>query len=240
MSQDKKEFWTDILQGTLLTAAGAVLFYDTLAAAVPMSPLLVLWRREKKKTRRKKEQAYLRKMFREWILLLSASLGAGYSAENAFRQSYRELQLMFPSGGPMLTALKDMLARSENNQGAEAMLREFAAAYPLPEIQSFVDVFCTAKNSGGSLNAVIRSSAGQMADILDTRREIDTLLSAKVYEQKIMSVMPAAVLLYLRIGSPEFLDGLYHCLPGAAVMTLCLGIYLTAYLLGRKLVDIEI
>ena len=140
----------------------------------------------------------------------------------------------------MLDALKDMLARSENNQGAETMLKEFAAAHPLPEIQSFVEVFCTAKSSGGSLNLVIRSTAGQMAQILDTRREIETMLSARSYEQKIMSVMPAAILLYLRIGSAEFLEGLYHCLPGAAVMTVCLTVYLAAYLLGKRLVKIEI
>ena len=63
----------------------------------------------------------------------------------------------------MLNALKDMLARAENNQGAEVMLKEFAAAYPLPEIRSFVDVFCAAKYSGGSLNLVIRSTAAQIA-----------------------------------------------------------------------------
>lgn len=219
---------------------GAVLFYDSLLAVPFLSPLIWLWHRERGEARRKKEQTRLRKMFREWILLLSASLSAGYSVENAFRQSYRELQMMFPGGGPMLDALKDMLARSENNQGAETMLKEFAAAHPLPEIQSFVEVFCTAKSSGGSLNLVIRSTAGQMAQILDTRREIETMLSARSYEQKIMSVMPAAILLYLRIGSAEFLEGLYHCLPGAAVMTVCLTVYLAAYLLGKRLVKIEI
>ena len=237
---DRKELAADILQGLLLTAAGALLFYDTLLAAIPMSPLAWLWHRERRESRRKKEQARLRKMFREWILLLAGSLSAGYSVENAFRQSYRELQLMFPSGGPMLDALKDMLARSENNQGAEVMLKEFAAAYPLPEIRSFVDVFCAAKYSGGSLNLVIRSTAAQIAQIMDTRREIETMLSSRAYEQKIMSVMPAAILLYLRVGSADFLEGLYHCLPGAAVMTVCLIIYLAAYLLGKRLVDIEI
>ena len=87
---------------------------------------------------------------------------------------------------------------------------------------------------------MIRSTAGQMTEILDTRREIDTLLSARAYEQKIMSIMPAAILLYLRVGSAEFLEGLYHCLPGAAVMTACLAVYLAAYILGKSLVDIEI
>jgi len=90
------------------------------------------------------------------------------------------------------------------------------------------------------LNAIIRTTASKMAEVMDTKREIDTLLSAKVYEQKIMTVMPAAVLLYIRLGSEEFLEGLYHNPAGAGIMTLCLGIYLSAYLLGKRMVQFDI
>ena len=79
-----------------------------------------------------------------------------------------------------------------------------------------------------------------MAEIMDTRREIRTLLAARVYEQRIMSVMPAAVLLYIRLGSGEFLEGLYHNMTGALVMSVCLGIYGAAYLMGKRMVQFEI
>lgn len=117
---------------------------------------------------------------------------------------------------------------------------EMAKKYPFAEVTSFVEVFCTARVSGGSLNAVIRSTASQMAEIMDTKREIDTMLAAKVFEQRIMTVMPAAVLLYVRLGSGEFLAGLYHNLAGICVMTVCLGIYLAAYLIGKRMVQFEI
>ena len=63
-------------------------------------------------------------MFREWILLLSSSLSAGYSVENAFGQSLHELHLMFPRGGLMLDELRNMLAKAENNQSPESLLEE--------------------------------------------------------------------------------------------------------------------
>lgn len=87
---------------------------------------------------------------------------------------------------------------------------------------------------------VIRSTAAQMAEIMDTRREIATLLASKVYEQRIMTVMPLAVLLYLRIGSREFLEGLYHNAAGVCVATVCLIIYLGAYWMGKRMVQFEI
>ena len=190
--------------------------------------------------RREKAQEQFRRMFREWILLLASSLSAGYSVENAMGQSLRELQLMFPSGGIMLDELREMLAKAENNQRPEILIQELARRHPMEEVKSFAEIFCAARRSGGSLNAIIRGTAAQMAGIMDTRREIKTVLAAKVYEQKIMSLMPSAVLLYIRLGSREFLDGLYHNAAGVAVMTICLGIYIAAYLLGKRMVQFEI
>lgn len=163
-------------------------------------------------------------MFKEWILLLSSSLSAGYSVENAMGQSYKELLLLFPGGGTMTEELRDMLAKAENNERPEALLMGLAARHPAEEVKSFAEVFCTARVSGGSLNAVIQSTAVQMAEIMDTRREIRTILASKIYEQKIMTVMPAAVLLYVRVGSGEFLRGLYHEPAGILVATICLGL----------------
>ena len=236
----RKNWFLDLLQGFMLVLTFSWLFYDSLYAFFPLLPLLWLWHKERALARKQKEEEQFKKMFREWILLLASSLSAGYSVENAMKQSMTDLSLMFPEGGAMLEEVKSMLAKAENNQSPEMLLEEFASHYPLEEVESFVEVFCTARVSGGSLNAIIRSTAAQMAEIMDTRREIATLLASKVYEQRIMTVMPLAVLLYLRIGSREFLEGLYHNIFGVCVSTVCLIIYLGAYWMGKRMVQFEI
>ena len=213
----------DGLEGGLLTILLSWLYYDSFLAIPFLIPLIWFWHKERENVRREKRQELFRKMFREWILLLASSLTAGYSMENALVQSYQELCLMFPKGGIMQEELKMMLAK-----------------YPYEEVQSFAEVFKAARISGGSLQTVIRGTAAQMAEIMDTRREIRTLLAARVYEQRIMSVMPAAVLLYIRLGSGEFLEGLYHNMTGVLVMSVCLGIYGAAYLMGKRMVQFEI
>lgn len=238
--QDKREILTDFLQGIFVVLAFSWLFYDSFYAVPLLSPFILFWHKERAAARKQKKKDLFLKMFREWILLLASSLAAGYSVENALGQSYRELKLMFPKGGIMLKELKDMLAKSENNLSPEALFTELAKKHPFDEVKSFVEVFCTARASGGSLNGVIRNTASRMAEIMDTRREIETLLASKLYEQKIMTVMPAAVLLYVRIGSGDFLNGLYHNTVGAVVATVCLLIYLAAYLLAKRMVRFEI
>ena len=200
----------DGLEGGFLTILLSWLYYDSFLAIPFLIPLIWFWHKERENVRREKRQELFRKMFREWILLLASSLTAGYSMENALVQSYQELCLMFPKGGIM------------------------------QEVQSFAEVFKAARISGGSLQTVIRGTAAQMAEIMDTRREIRTLLAARVYEQRIMSVMPAAVLLYIRLGSGEFLEGLYHNVTGVLIMSVCLGIYGAAYWMGKRMVQFEI
>ena len=230
----------DGLEGGFLTILLSWLYYDSFLAIPFLIPLIWFWHKERENVRREKRQELFRKMFREWILLLASSLTAGYSMENALVQSYQELCLMFPKGGIMQEELKMMLAKAGNNQRPEILFDELAEKYPYEEVQSFAEVFKAARISGGSLQTVIRGTAAQMAEIMDTRREIRTLLAARVYEQRIMSVMPAAVLLYIRLGSGEFLEGLYHNMTGALVMSVCLGIYGAAYWMGKRMVQFEI
>lgn len=230
----------EALTGILLVAVLAWLYYDSMLAVPFLLLLLVVWHREWEKVRMEKAQEQFRQQFREWILLLSSSLTAGYSVENAFGQSLRELSLMFPEGGVMLEELREMVRKAGNNQRPELLLKNLAEKYPLEEVESFVEVFCTARLSGGSLNGIIRQTAGQMAQIMDTRREIRTFLAAKVYEQRIMMVMPAGVLFYIRMGSGEFVEALYHNLPGIILMTVCLIVYAGACVMGRRMVQFEI
>ena len=230
----------DGLEGGFLTILLSWLYYDSFLAIPFLIPLIWFWHKERENVRREKRQELFRKMFREWILLLASSLTAGYSMENALVQSYQELCLMFPKGGIMQEELKMMLAKAGINQRPELLFDELAEKYPYEEVQSFAEVFKAARISGGSLQTVIRGTAAQMAEIMDTRREIRTLLAARVYEQRIMSVMPAAVLLYIRLGSGEFLEGLYHNVTGVLVMSACLGIYGAAYLMGKRMVQFEI
>ena len=52
--------------------------------------------------------------------------------------------------------------------------------------------------------------------------------------------MPFGIILYMSLTSPGFLEVLYGNLFGVAVMTGCLAVYLFAWWLGNRIVDIEV
>ena len=55
-----------------------------------------------------------------------------------------------------------------------------------------------------------------------------------------MSLIPCLLIAYVGLASPEFLDVMYQNPAGMAVMSICLGVYVLAFLMGRKIVAIEI
>jgi len=110
----------------------------------------------------------------------------------------------------------------------------------IEDMENFAAVFYTAKRTGGDMSGIIQTSARMLGDKIDVKKEIETTLAAKKAEQMVMSLMPAGIILYLKLTSPGFLGVLYGNPFGIAAMTLCLGIYGFSYWLGRKIVDIEV
>ena len=55
-----------------------------------------------------------------------------------------------------------------------------------------------------------------------------------------MAVIPFVMIAYMKFSFPEFMKILYGKPTGIGVMTACLAIYFGAYLLGEKIVNIEV
>ena len=55
-----------------------------------------------------------------------------------------------------------------------------------------------------------------------------------------MNIMPFAIMLYISMTSPGYFQGLYHSLQGVLVMSVCLLVYVGAYILSIRMISIEI
>lgn len=122
----------------------------------------------------------------------------------------------------------------------EQVFDEFARRVDMEDVRNFSVVFTAAKKSGGDMIAIIRNTVDQISGKIEVKREIETLLAAKKYEYKVMSIIPYAIIAYMRLSFPEFMSYLYGNILGIGVMSVCLGIYAGAYVLGAKMVDIEV
>lgn len=186
-----------------------------------------------------KRRDMLGSQFKDAILALSSALQAGYSAENAWKEAWQEMICIYGEDGLITREFAAMVKAIAVNETPEQVLDEFASRSGIDEIVSFAQVFRLAKRSSGDLVSIIDSTSRTISEKLRVREEIVTVTTAKQLEQTIMSVIPAAIILYLRFAFVGFLDVLYQGIWGRAVMTICLLIYGTAVLLGRRMVRPE-
>lgn len=210
----------------------AWLYYRRVWAAIFLIlPGIWLYREFLEEESKKKEQEF-QKQFREMIQTLSSALNTGYSVENAFYETQKELKIQYPEEARISRELLLITRKLRMHIPVEQVLEEFAERVPSEDVKSFVTVFVTAKKSGGDMIGIIRNTTSQIGDKIEVKREIDTLLAAKKYEFQIMSMVPYGIIAYMSLSFSDFMEELYGNVTGIGVMTLCLGIYVGAYYLG--------
>ncbi|MDE7359180.1 MAG: type II secretion system F family protein, partial [Lachnospiraceae bacterium] len=178
--------------------------------------------------------------FKDLVLALSANVKAGYSIENAMRESYRDVELLYGADSPVCLEVRHMLRGLENNMILEKLLYDLGVRSRVPDIMQFADVFLIAKRSGGNLTEILEKTAGVIGQKIETDKEIQLMVGARKMEQKIMNMVPFLIIFYIGTTSRGFFDVLYHNLVGVAVMTVCLLFYGAAYLVSRRIVEIEV
>ncbi len=235
-----KECWKAGAKTVAIMGLTAWLYYRKIWAIILLTPLGIWLYREFLEEERKKKEQEFQKQFREMIQSLSAALNTGYSVENAFYETQKELKILYSENARISRELLIITRKLRIHMPVEQVLMEFAEQVASEDVNSFVTVFVTAKKSGGDMIGIIRNTTNQIGDKIAVKREIDTLLAAKKYEFQIMSMVPYGIIGYMSLSFPEFMDGLYGNVTGIGVMTICLGIYAGAYYLGIKILRIDV
>lgn len=236
----KKELGVQILLYTLLDGVVSYLFYRSFYAFILFSPGVLWFLKERRKTFKRKRTTEFLNQFLAGMKCISTALSAGYAIENAFEESLKEIGKIYGKGSMIFVEFSNIAAQIKLNRPVEQLVANLAERTDIEDIISFAQVFKVSKRTGGDMQAIIRNTVGAITQKQETQMEIGTCLASKKMEQNIMSAVPFFILIYVSVASPGFLDVLYHNEMGAVVMSICLAIYLAAWFLGRKIVNIEV
>ena len=229
-----------LAEATALCAGVNWLFYQNIWAFLPLPAIVFIYFRLRKQQKIREQQRELNYQFKDALNALSVAVQAGYSVENAVAACSRDLERLYPKETDIVKEFHYIETQLRVSVPVEELLLSLGDRSGIEDVENFAAVFYTAKRTGGDMNRIIQTSARMLGDKIDVRKEIETTLAAKKAEQMIMSLMPAGIILYLKLTSPGFLSVLYGNLFGMCAMTLCLGIYVLSYWLGRRIVDIEV
>jgi len=236
----RKEYFKYISIGLFLVAVITYLFYRSIIAFFILLPIVILYLKMMETQLATKKAYRLNLQFKDAILSISASLSTGYSIENSVRESYKEMVLLHGEDSLICGELRNMLRQIGVNIQIEKIFEEFSMRTGLEDIEVFSSILQIAKKGGGDLISIIKSTATNISEKVELKREINSMISSKKYEQSIMNLIPLFIIIYVDFASPGLISNLYGNVFGVIVMTICLLLYIAAYGLSLKITKIEV
>ena len=179
--------------------------------------------------------------FKDMLYSLSSAVGAGNSVERALSVTLEDMRQQYNDPNAfIIKELELMVNRVAMNRTIEEILNDFAERSHLEDIQTFANIFEISKRTGGNLIEIIRNTTQIIADKIETQTEIETMISGKQMEQKVIMVMPMALVFYMTKAGGDFMEPIFTTLVGRVIATLCLVIVLIGGVWSKKIADIRI
>lgn len=232
--------WPIFLQGAVIALLFGRLFYDSWLAVMILLPISLPWFVHEKMIQNRRNRRLMGIQFRDAISSALTSMKAGYSVENAFIGAYHDMVLLYGKNSLICNALLRIRKGLSNNIPIEKLVYEVGRESGNTDIMDFAEVFAVAKRGGGNMTEIIGRSVTVISQKMDVEKEIDVLISAKRMEAGIMNLVPFFIILYISITSKGFFEPLYHNLFGIVLMTVCMGLYIGAYLMSERIVNIDV
>lgn len=186
---------------------------------------------------RRKEELY--DSFRDLIAWMHTALRSGYSMENAVLEAAGQLEQSLGKENILVQELRRMRHKMMISVPVEQLFQDLAVRSRIDDIATFASVLVIAKRTGGNVCEIFQNTWDIFCTRIDTMREIRAGVSSRRFEQNIMSVVPFGILGYVQLSFPEFLSVMYGNVIGVFFMSGCLAVYLAAWVLGKKILDIE-
>lgn len=239
MSKAEVIFYT-LVAAVLLFGLGFI-FYHNVIISFLFSLLALKYPKIKEKDLIKKRKKQLTLQFKDMLYSLSSAVSSGNSVEHALVIARDDMVNQYGESNVFIVEELDlMVSRISINQNIEEVLADFAERSGIEDVKTFADIFEVAKRTGGNLVQIIRQSTDVIADKIEIETEMDTMLSGKKMEQKVVTVMPILLTLFMTVSTDGFMDPIFTTQEGMVTATIALALILAGAFWSQSITNIEI
>ena len=90
----------------------------------------------------------------------------------------------------MAVEMRQMIHQMDCNVPLEQLLEDFAERSRIEDVEQFAGIFLMPSGAAGDFTAIMGNTVRQMADRMELQETIETALTARKMEQKVMNVIP--------------------------------------------------
>ncbi len=239
MTQKEKSMY--ILTAAVSMFVLGYIFYHSIVFALIISFASLFYPKIKNKQIIIKRKHELNLQFKDLLYSLSSSISVGKSLELAFKDVEKDLALQYPDPNTdIIVEVQYIIRKLGMNEPIESILENFGLRSQIEDIMNFVDVVKTCRGAGGNLVEIIKNSSTIINDKIEIRQEIDIMLAERKFEQKVLNLIPIGMVLLLSYTSSDYIAPLFETVAGRITMTFAIILFLVAYFISKKIMNINI
>lgn len=187
------------------------------------------------KNKRKKE---LTQQFRSLLEALAVSLSSGMNMSESLVSAYNDLKVEYSDNAYIISEVKEMIDGIQNNIPIENMMKSLGERSEIEDIKNFGTVFEICYRAGGNMKDIVRRTNNIISEKIEISNEIETALASNKSQFSVMMVIPVVLMLMLRMMSSSFAAS-FATIPGIISITIAIGLFVAAYKLGQKIMDVK-
>jgi len=239
MAKKEKLFYITVAALALFVLG--FIFYHNIIVSLIITPFSLFYPKIRTKEIINNRQNALNLQFKDLLYSISSSLASGKALETAFKEAAKELSIIYPNEETfIIKEVQYMSRRLEMNEQIENLLQDFAVRSHLDDVHSFSNVLQMCNKRGGNVIEIIRNTSNVINDKIEVKQEITTVLSQKKFEQKVLSIMPIALIVFLSLSQKDYMEPVFTTAIGRVIMTVAIIFIVVGYLITRKIMDIKI
>lgn len=186
--------------------------------------------------KKRRKQDFLNQ-FCDYLDSVSTSLAVGRNGYESFLTAEEDMKELYRKDTPICYVSGKMAEGLRNGRSIPELLEELSEETECSSVQTFGEVYRICSNAGGNLKLIVGDTRNMLTEKIAVEQEIQTVLTGPKNELNIMVLMPLIILLSLRVMGGGLLDSGEDLF---GVNLLVLGIFVGAYMAGRKIVNIEV
>lgn len=187
---------------------------------------------------RQKRLQELTTQFRSLLETLAVSLSSGMNMAESLQGALEDLRQQYSPEAYIVKEVSEMISGIQNNIPIEVTMASLGERSEIEDIKNFSVVFSVAYRAGGNLKDIVRRTNSIISEKIEISGEIETALSSNKTQFTAMMIIPVVMVLLLKSMSSDFAAG-FSSIIGVSAITIAIGIFVLAYKLGQKIMDIK-
>ncbi len=185
-----------------------------------------------------KRKRQLTLQFSSFLDSLAVSLSSGMNMTESLSSASNDLKMEYSENAYMVKEVDEMIKGMNNSVPIEKMMMSLGDRSQIDDIKNFAAVFDICFRAGGNIKDIVRKTNGIICEKIEIEEEIETKISSNKTQFNAMMVIPVVLMLLLRFMSSSFAAG-FSTIVGVAAISVAICIFVAAYKLGKKIMDIK-